>query len=330
MVFELARSVMTGNPFAGIFRIKRRSGVLLIAAEGSGEVPSRLEGMLKEKADGFDPPFEWCEEIPATLLADKAADRLAQLVAEADRDMQRDFGVPLGLIVIDTLIVTAGYQKPGEENDAAVGTRVMNVLHQVARRAGVFVLGVDHFGKVIETGTRGTSVKETNADMVIALTGKQDDGQVPNPEMQIRKVRGARSGQTFAFTAKDITIGTDEDGDTVETKVIVWGVEEGAGARPRQVKDWPKPLRLLQRIMVEIVTAEGREIEIEGSKVRAIDREAVRPKFYAKHPADGDTEAKRQHAHKMAFRRAVEGAQAAGLIDIAVHDGATMIWLKDA
>ena len=37
----------------------------------------------------------------------------------------------------------------------------MNVLKAVARTIGCFVLGVDHFGKDLQAGTRGASSKES-------------------------------------------------------------------------------------------------------------------------------------------------------------------------
>ena len=36
----------------------------------------------------------------------------------------------------------------------------MNALKAVAQAIGCFVLGVDHFGKDIQAGTRGASAKE--------------------------------------------------------------------------------------------------------------------------------------------------------------------------
>jgi hypothetical protein len=45
----------------------------------------------------------------------------------------------------------------------------MNALAHSAKHTGALVLGIDHFGKVQETGTRGSSAKEAGADTVVAL-----------------------------------------------------------------------------------------------------------------------------------------------------------------
>ena len=47
-----------------------------------------------------------------------------------------------------------------DQDDAAEGQLVMNRLAELSRQTGAFVLAVDHFGKAVETGTRGTSAKE--------------------------------------------------------------------------------------------------------------------------------------------------------------------------
>ena len=72
------------------------------------------------------------------------------------------------MIVIDTMITAAGFSS-GEDNDAAAAQKVMNSLRITSQRTGALVVGIDHFGKVVETGTRGSSAKEGAADVVIAL-----------------------------------------------------------------------------------------------------------------------------------------------------------------
>src|SRR5436309_835365 len=72
--------------------------------------------------------------------------------------MLAEYGVPLVLVAIDTLGRAAGFR---DENDAAEGQKVMGVLAGLARATKTCVLVVDHFGKAVETGTRGTSAKET-------------------------------------------------------------------------------------------------------------------------------------------------------------------------
>jgi hypothetical protein len=118
IVFDLAAALATGQPFIGHV-IKRRCGVLLIAAEGADEVRLRLDAVVREKCGGMGrAPFRWYETAPL-LLHRGSAELLVAMARQADQSLQEQFGLPLGLIVIDTIAACAGYTKTGEENDAA-------------------------------------------------------------------------------------------------------------------------------------------------------------------------------------------------------------------
>ena len=69
----------------------------------------------------------------------------------------------------------------------------MNVLKAVAQAIGCFVLGVDHFGKDLQAGTRGAYSKESSGDLVLACLGNKElSGSVTNTRLAVRKHRGGR------------------------------------------------------------------------------------------------------------------------------------------
>ena len=112
-------------------------------------------------------PFSaWQEDIPP-LLSKDAAKRIVAKIRLIDEAMQRQCGMPVGLIVVDTLGASAGYKSSGDGNDAAVGQATMNVLRAIAQVTNTFVLAVDHLGKTIEAGTRGSVSKEDSADVML-------------------------------------------------------------------------------------------------------------------------------------------------------------------
>jgi hypothetical protein len=325
VAFEIAYSVMTGNAFASRFKVKRRSGVFLIAAEGASEVAVRLEALAREKCGGHRQPFMWCEETPRLLESD-ATTKLIAMIKAADAEMRADHGVPIGLVVIDTMIIAAGYTKDGQEQDAAANAQVQLVVQLIAQACGVFVLGVDHFGKSMETGTRGSSVKETNADVVIALLGKEQDGRVTDPRLNVRKIRGARAGFEIGFTTTVVELGKDEDGDPIDTLVILWG--DGTTA-PRGEK-WPRHLKLLERCLVEVISECGEPLTLPSGVTtpRAAHTSAVRALFDERYPTNGDSDEKRQHARVAAWSRHLKDAQAAGLIDIYNAEQRQYVWIR--
>src|SRR6516164_8389791 len=107
---ELAHACMSGEPFLG-YEVMRHGGVLFIALEGAGEVPIRLQGVIEErgKIEGTA-PFAWSETCPP-LIGKNAADEICAIAEPIAGELKARFGVPLVLIIIDTIIAGAGYTK---------------------------------------------------------------------------------------------------------------------------------------------------------------------------------------------------------------------------
>jgi hypothetical protein len=161
---------------------------LFIAPEGASEVPARIEAAIKAKCPDLHPaPFAWIDTCPALIDPHTSANLAATAKVVADK-MMAEWGLPLALIVIDTIVVSAGYTKEGQDNDTAIGQRIMWTLAELSKATGAFVLGVDHFGKAVETGTRGSSAKEGAADVVLALLGDRNvAGKITNTRLALRK-----------------------------------------------------------------------------------------------------------------------------------------------
>jgi hypothetical protein len=324
MALDLSVSVMAGPPFAGRFKVKRRGGVAYFAVEGSGGLKSRLDAIAKERGVSGVLPFTWRADCPP-LTAAHALAQLTRMTEEVGQELKRRFGVPLVLIYIDTMIAAAGYTNPGDDNDTAVSQKVMSVLSGLSRRTGALVLGVDHFGKVVEVGTRGSSNKEGHADVVLALIGdRQLNGTVSNIRLAIRKLRDGLSGLEIPFTPRDVVIGTDEDREAITRKVLDWAEATTAPAKPSA---WDKSL--LRRILMQIVNDAGVDVVpfTDGPVVRAVDIKLVREEFKKQYVADGDTKKKQDAACRQAFKRQIDDAQKTSHVGVREIDGTQRIWL---
>jgi hypothetical protein len=335
--FDLAASLSTGQPWLGHV-VKRQCGVLLIAAEGTDEVRLRLDAVVREKCGNVSrAPFYWYEQAPL-LLHKGAVEKLMAMARQAEASLQEQFGLPLGLIGIDTIAACAGYYRAGDEYDNAVGQAIMNVLKAVAQEMQCFVLGIDHFGKSVEAGTRGASSKEASGDVVLACLGdKQLSGTVSNTRLAIRKHRGGKQGQEYPFTLRLVEAPEpDEDGDKVTTMVMDWSPAGAAQAAPGMPDDpWAKPKRQdqrtavirLKRVLEEALAEVGVERPIpDGPVVRMVDLEVVREAFYACTPADGTAKQKAKFRLQK-FHRALDWAEDNRLIGIGDVEGCTHIWL---
>jgi hypothetical protein len=326
---ELAHSCMSGEPFLG-YEIMRRGGVLFIALEGAGEVPLRLQGVIEDrgKIEG-QAPLAWIETCPP-LIGKNAADEICAIAEPIAGELKARFDVPLVLIVIDTIIAGAGYTRDGQDNDAAAGQVVMNTLKAVASQMGCFVFGIDHFGKAVETGTRGTSAKEGSADVVIAMLGDRSvSGEVTNTRLALRKRRGGPNGEVHPFTARKVDMDPDQFGKPMSTLVLDWGsAQAGQPAAANDKQHWTKATRRLRQVFMTILADHGRNCQpyADGPTVRACNLELVRQEFYRQYPADG-TEKQKAATRRQAFNRAVKNAQDASLIAIREVDSVQLVWL---
>jgi hypothetical protein len=69
--------------------------------------------------------------IALTSLLRTSARAMAR---QAEASLIAEFGLPLGLIIIDTVVISAGYPQSGAESDTAVTQTVMNVMKEVGQQ----------------------------------------------------------------------------------------------------------------------------------------------------------------------------------------------------
>jgi hypothetical protein len=188
------------------------------------------------------------------------------------------------------------------------------------------VVGIDHFGKVVETGTRGSSAKEGAADTVIALLAERElSGGLKNTRLAVRKQRDGLSGFEIPFMPRLVETGTDDDGDAITAPVIDWQAPQQI---PPADAHWTPSMQLLRRVLMTILADCGHVVWpfADGPEVRACNLEHVRPEFYRQYPADG-TEQQRAEARRKAFGRAVKESIARGVVGSREVDGVQLIWL---
>jgi hypothetical protein len=333
MAIELATTVITADrQFCGR-QLVEPCGVLILATEGAFELRDRLNAAVHDKyPDMARAPISWRESCP-TLLANGATEQLINVIKEAADNCAARFKLPLGLVIIDVLADAAGYAKAGDENDPAVGAKLMGVLHRASEACDCFVLAVDHFGKSIEAGTRGTSAKEGSADTILACLGEREvSGAVTNTRLALRKVRGGPQGQEFPYKPRVVSVPEpSEDGSAETTCVIDWEAAAAtlddpweSAARQAEAK---LAMRALRRSMMKLLAEHGVELAPESGApaVRMINQERVREEFYANTVADGDPKQK-QNVKRQRFNRALVRAESQGLIGRRDIEGATYLW----
>jgi hypothetical protein len=336
---DFAVACMTPRPFAGR-EISERCGVLFIAAEGSEEVPLRLEAAY----DGKDKlPFVWADECPS-LIEKYAFGDLLKIAKAANDALMSQRNTPLGLIIIDTMAASAGFT---DEGSAAEAQKVMTVLHRVAKAMSVFVMVVDHFGKNVEQGTRGSSAKESFVSTVLAVLGERDQaGNTANVRMTARKVRGAKAGMEFPFTTRLVTVPPTPDWVAGDTLVIDWAADKdpldlnSAGPQKVKRKIWPNHLTLFRNALNKALSGPAsfeHQPFKDGGTHRVVNNDDVRFEFRRTYNAEGDTEEQRAETRKKAYNRHLQKAQELELIGVAAdatlpsqsYRKVTLLWRTD-
>jgi hypothetical protein len=281
VALDLAGSIITRQERFIDYRIRRHGGVLFVAAESAASIRLRLEAVIGKKLGHAptdeNPPqaFAWVDCQP-NLLTDREF-KLAKIAKAASAEMRERFGVDLVLIIIDTVAAAAGFT---DENDAAQAQTVMNALWDLSLKTKTAVIGIDHFGKDITTGTRGSSAKEGSADAVLACVGERDSvtNKMKDLRMVVRKGRDGESGRVIPLRLGVIDYGVDEDGEAVTTCVVHWEPDRplpnrGAG-RPSRAS--PAFDRALTRALRE--HAEPRHL-FDGHEVQVVKEDVVRDEF---------------------------------------------------
>jgi hypothetical protein len=327
---ELAHCVMTGRPYLGN-AITRPGGVLFFALEGASEIPVRIQGTLEHKGTKrFDrAPFYWVTQCPP-LTDPRAAGVIIETAKAVAAEFQERFKLPLSLIVIDTVVAGAGYRREGQDNDAAVTHTIMATMAKVGRALGCFVFGIDHYGKDASVGTRGSSVKEADADIILAcLADRTEEGIVSNTRLALRKRRSGVNGEEFPFRPRVVELGTNKYGKPETTLVLDYGEDPNAPARPAK-DEWGrgKATQHLRRVVMSLMVDHGEEIRPfrDGKPVQGLRLELVEAEFFKSYVTAGDTDKAKRNAKRMAFQRALDAAR--DKITARDMHGVWWIWLN--
>jgi hypothetical protein len=317
LILDLCASVTGGSAFAGR-KIERKGGVLLLATEGQHGIPARLRALVADGRLAEHLIFPRAESCPP-LLQDGALEILLATAQAADRRLSEQYGLNIDLICLDTLGAAAGWT---DEDDAAQAIQVMGVLIDLANRFKCCVAAADHFGKTIESGTRGASPKEDRSDFVLALLGKRElSGAYKERRMAIRKLRDGPSGIEFPYELRPVALG---DGKTA--CVVDWSEQQRSLTATRD--RWPRSLRLLREVLDNALNEHGKRMRpwVDGPEILAVDIERVRQAFSERYVTASTELNQRRDACRKAFTRAAQLAQHNGLVGVREINGVQWIW----
>ena len=329
---DLSAHVMMGWDWTGE-PVYRQAGVLALAQEGAGSIPMRLAALVEHKIEprireepnagavwnNVKPerlPFAWADSCPM-LLGTKDGNPMPVLLdtaEEAHVRFMKDFGLPLGLIWIDTMSSAGGWT---DEQDNAEAARLMSVLRTLSSLTVAAVMGVDHLGKNVDAGARGASAKEANSDFVLALLGTKDlAGNITDMRLALRKIREGPSGQEIPVAPKVVAMGNDERGYALTSVVLDWNVKRAT----TQTKS--NSHQILDDSLAGALAEHGKTVKsADGVEVRAVARMYVLNAFKAAYKSGKNTTEDNKRSR---FRDALRKAE--GLIAAETINGVVYLW----
>lgn len=210
----------------------RQGKIIYIAAEGGGGVRKRLKAYAQHHGINLaEIPFYVLHASPNLLDKNQVKQLIAAIKAAGD----------VAMIVCDTF----AQMTPGANENAAedMGLAIAHI-RAVGRRSGATTVLVHHAGKDATKGARGWSGLKAAADAEVEVTRDGD-----NRAINTTKQKDADDGASWPFRLEKVAIGMDDDGDVVESCVIVEsdvqveaGVRGGGrGAKPtKQMGDWER------------------------------------------------------------------------------------------
>jgi AAA domain len=305
----LAHSLATGMPFFGL-AVKERVGVVIVAAEGRGMIAARIEAIRRTKSPEIArPPIAWITNVPR-LKTDADIKTFGRHLRAVDQRFRSEFGVRLGVVIIDT--VAATFDLEDEDNNSEVA-RTIRKMRQLGNETGALIIPVHHYGKNAITGLRGGSGWHAGADVVISVLADRNGitGDVkPKRDLAVAKSRDGIEGPVAPFNLRFIALDVDEDGEAFGSCIVepILGREAQAAARAAHASKEFRALRTFRNAFGDAMNRSGTTVEIVGTgqTVRAVRIQHVREVFNRQYATGEGTPRQQADAARKAFKRVLD------------------------
>jgi hypothetical protein len=329
---SLAGSLAVGKPFFGK-EIPAPRGTIYVCAEGlfsigprlKAEIRGSIQPYLAEKNDDATEGDNIASRLPIAvfdnvpdLVEDDAVETLIGKILAIAEDMRNRLGVPLGLVVIDTMISAIGIENL---NDAISARQAVDVLKKIQRATGAVVLGVHHHGKKKSSGPTGSFAFTALPDFIVSVHRAVDENeQVRRRWITTTKSPSGETGWCCDFDLTDVLIDVSENGRE-KYCAFVDPLPEGGSDEPSNDSGahQGKGLTALMTALGETLES-GETIKFEGKVFKATRKDLLRVRF------DELYEGPSSEANRRAFGRALQVAIAASMLVIRPVDGVAWVF----
>jgi len=325
VALHLAASLAVGKPFFGK-KITSPGGTAYVCAEGEFSIQQRLaadfSGNINPylKADEADHKKMRLADLPIAILGNipnladpDALDKLIGMIDFATYHMKEKCGMPLRLVIVDTMLAGIGIE---DLNNAARAQDAMNVLKKISQVTGAVAIGVHHHGKDSSRGPAGSYAFTAAADFILSVhRDANTGGNVKRRWVATTKSRAGETGWSCDFGLTRELVDVKEDGEEtfcafvqpLLEKASIEGGDDGKAAPENKASS------ALKKALGDALKTNN-VVECDDGKFRGISKSLLRRGF-DQHYGSESVEANRK-----AFARALKTA---------VQESAVVIKLKD-
>jgi hypothetical protein len=251
-------------------------------------------------------PITYLGQVPNLSDEREIREMILRLRAVSEY-FRRNFGIPLGATVIDTLAAAFDLD---DENDNSEASRIIRALKRVGQQVGSLMIPVHHYGKGIETGLRGASGWRAGCDVVLSVLADRNQitGEVKDTELALAKSRFDQEGPISPFALQFKALGTRPTGKEWGSLFVEPLLDRAPrlGGTPKMVTE-PMGVSCVRNAFMAAASA-GRGVVITvraGATVSAVRIADVRLEFNKRYPTDEEDKEKRADALRKAFKRAL-------------------------
>ena len=302
---DLAMHVATGRRWRG--RDVDRGAVLYLALEGTAGIRNRVAAWMKHhEASDTDAAFA---VVPVSLDLLHGDGDIRAVIAAAS-DVREHFGLPVKLIVVDTVARALG---GGDENGPDMGLLVRG-LDQIREATSAAVLAIHHPRKDGNGGERGHGALRGALDVRIEVTRDENTGV---SSAKVIETRDLEPGAVFPFQLESVELGVNKRGKPITSCVPI--PTDAIETRPRGPRI-TGAAEIARTALANILANSGQTVVRDGipAGVPTVTVEAWRVEAYRSGISTGDAEAQRK-----AFQRATDKLAEAKVV--VIRDG--LAWL---
>lgn len=235
VALELADSLRSGRPFFG-HAPRMKGATIILSAEGFGSMKHRMAALGE---NGERLPI--ATRYVGNLCAPGEWTELTQDIQAKAEEMAEEYGMPVRMIILDTLSASGAME---DENDNSEAGRVMRAFGELSEALGCLFVAIHHPPKSGK-GERGAGAIRNNADYVLEVVREGTD---PVRQLSVTKSRDGEQKDLGAFTLRPVVLGKDEDGDDEITMRVSTG-EDAPVAAHREPAYTDKFLEVLDNVL---------------------------------------------------------------------------------